>query len=146
MAERMAGVLAELGGERALVFCGDDGLDELTTTTVSTVRELEPAGTIRTWTLDPADYGFARAQPGDLVGGDAAHNAEITKRILAGEAGPTRDVVVLNAAAALVVAGAGADFAGAVEQAQASIDDGHAADCLDAFVRTSVAAREAEGA
>ena len=143
MAERMAGALAELGSSRALVFSGDDGLDELTTTTVSTVYELED-GTVRSYPLDPGEYGFARARPDDLVGGDAAHNAEITKRVLGGEPGPQRDVVVLNAAAALIVAGVAADMAEGIEAAQASIDDGRAANTLDAFVHASQAARESE--
>ena len=144
MAERMAGALAELGSARALVFSGDDGLDELTTTTASTVYELED-GAIRTYSLDPGEYGFARAEPGDLVGGDAAHNAEITKRVLGGEVGPQRDVVVLNAAAALVVAEVVTDLAGGIEAAVQSIDDGRAASALDAFVRVSTDARDAEG-
>ncbi len=143
MAARMAGALAELGSERALVFCGDDGLDELTTTTVSTVHELRDGGR-RTYVLDPTDLGFARAQPGDLVGGDPACNADIAKRIVGGEPGPARDVVVLNAAAALVTADAATELGAAVGQAQASIDDGRAAETLDAFVRASVAAKEAE--
>lgn len=144
MAEGMAGALAELGSSRALVFSGDDGLDELTTTTASTVYELED-GAIRTYSLDPGEYGFARAEPGDLVGGDAAHNAEITKRVLSGEAGPQRDVVVLNAAAALVVAEVVTDLAAGIEAAAAAIDDGRAAAALDAFVRVSTDARDAEG-
>ncbi|HYU57732.1 MAG TPA: anthranilate phosphoribosyltransferase [Actinomycetota bacterium] len=144
MAERMAGALAELGSERALVFCGDDGLDELTTTTASTVHDLAD-GKVRTYSLDPAELGFAHAERGDLVGGDAAHNAEITKRVLGGEPGPQRDVVVLNAAAALVAAGAADDIAAGVEGAQVSIDDGRASATLDAFVRASVAARDSEG-
>jgi anthranilate phosphoribosyltransferase len=143
MAERMAGALAELGSARALVFSGDDGLDELTTTAPSTVHDLED-GTLRTYSLDPGEYGFARAERGDLVGGDAAHNAEITKRVLGGEAGPQRDVVVLNAGAALVVAGMTTDLAGGIEAAAQSIDDGRAASTLDAFVRASTDARDAE--
>ncbi|MBA2326197.1 MAG: anthranilate phosphoribosyltransferase [Actinobacteria bacterium] len=143
MAERMAGALAELGSARALVFCGDDGLDELTTTTASTVHELED-GAVRTYSLDPGEYGFARAERGDLVGGDAAHNAEITKRVLAGETGAQRDVVVLNAAAALVAAGVATDLAAGIEGAVGSIDDGRASAALDAFVRASVDARDAE--
>jgi anthranilate phosphoribosyltransferase len=142
MAERMAGALAELGSERALVFCGDDGLDELTTTTASTVHELD-GGTVRSYSLDPAEYGFARADPVALVGGDAAHNADITKRVLGGEPGPQRDVVVLNAAAALVAAGVAADLSDGIDAASSSIDEGRAAATLDAFVRASTDARDA---
>jgi anthranilate phosphoribosyltransferase len=143
MAARMAGALAELGSERALVFSGDDGLDELTTTTVSTVHELSEEG-LRTFVLDPADYGFARARRGDLMGGDPACNSDIAKRILGGETGPGRDVVVLNAAAALVAADAASGLMAGVEQAAAAIDDGRASATLDAFVRASVAAKEKE--
>jgi anthranilate phosphoribosyltransferase len=145
MAERMAGALVELGSERALVFCGDDGLDELTTTTVSTVHELDEGGSVRSYVLDPSDYGFARAKPADLVGGDAATNAEVAKRVLGGEPGGPRDVVTLNAAAALVASGVASDLAAGVEQARVSIDEGRAADALDAFVRTSVSARDDAG-
>lgn len=143
MAARMAGALAELGSERSLVFCGDDGLDELTTTTVSTVHELAN-GAVRTYSLDPGDYGFARAQRDDLVGGDPARNAEIAKRILGGESGPPRDVVVLNAAAALVVADGAPDLEAGIAAAESSIDDGRASSTLDTFVRASVAAKAAE--
>jgi anthranilate phosphoribosyltransferase len=143
MAQRMAGALAELGSERAFVFCGDDGLDELTTTTGSTVHELVD-GTVRTYSLDPADYGFERADPVALVGGDAIHNAAITKRVLGGEPGAQRDVVVLNAAAALVAAGAADELGAGVEAAAASIDEGRAAATLDNFVRASTDARAAE--
>jgi anthranilate phosphoribosyltransferase len=143
MAERMAHTLGELGVERAMVFCGGDGLDELTTTTTSSVWELAD-GTVTASTLDPGDYGIARAVPEELVGGDAAANVAIAERMLTGEPGPVRDVVVLNAAAALVVAGAADDLAAAVEQASACVETGKAAAVLETFVRTSEAARAAE--
>ncbi|MGH9033885.1 MAG: anthranilate phosphoribosyltransferase [Acidimicrobiia bacterium] len=143
MAERMIGALADLGTERALVFYGHDGLDELTVTTTSTVVELDD-GAVRTYVVDPSAFGIKPAELAALAGGDAAGNAQIAHQVLAGKHGPVRDIVALNAAAALVVGGAAVDLAEGVEAAQASIDDGRAAAALDAFVRVSVAAREAE--
>ena len=145
MAERLVGALAELGVERALVFYGHDGLDELTTTTTSTVHELRDA-TVRRYEVDPAALGLAVVERGALAGGDAAGNAQAVHRVLAGQSGPLRDVATLNAAAALVVADLAENLADGLEVARAAIDDGRAAAALDAFVRTSVAAREAEAA
>lgn len=144
MAERMCRTLAVLGVERAFVFCGDDGLDELTTTTKSTVWELDD-GRVQSYSLDPGDLGLPHAEPASLVGGDAATNAAITRRVLGGERGPVRDVVVLNAAAALVVAGAAADFGAGIEQANAALDSGKTEATLEALTETSATARQAEG-
>lgn len=136
MAERMARVLAARGAERAMVVRGDDGLDELTTTTTSTVVELVD-GDVRTTTVDPAHLGIDRCRPDELVGGDAVANADVARRVLAGEKGPHRDVVVLNAAAGLVVGGAAPDLVEGVERAAASIDAGLAAAALDRLVAAS---------
>jgi anthranilate phosphoribosyltransferase len=144
MAERMAQTLAELGVERAMVFCGGDGLDELTTTTVSHVWDLD-TGVIRTYSIDPAEYGIRRAEPDELVGGDAEANVAISERMLDGEPGAVRDIVVLNAAAALVVAGVAPDVGAGLEQAVASVEAGKAAAVLETFVRTSKAAAAGEG-
>jgi anthranilate phosphoribosyltransferase len=141
MAERFVGALAELGAEHALVFYGHDGLDELTTTTTSTVHELRD-GRVECRELDPRSLGITPAEPGALAGGDAAGNAQIVHRVLAGQHGPVRDIAVLNASAALVVAGLADDLAGGMEAAERSLDDGKAAAALEALVRTSVAARE----
>ena len=100
IAALVAGVLARRG-TRGLVFHGDDGLDELTTTTTSDIWLIRD-GEIVVTTLDPADLGFAPATPADLVGGEVARNAAIARQTLAGEPGPVRDIVVLNAAAALL--------------------------------------------
>jgi anthranilate phosphoribosyltransferase len=143
MAERMTHTLAELGVERAMVFCGGDGLDELTTTTVSNVWELTN-GAVRASTLDPGDYGIPVADPDEIVGGDAAANVAIAERMLGGEPGPVRDVVALNAAAALVVAEAAPDLGIGLEQAIAAIESGKAAAVLETFVLTSKAARAAD--
>lgn len=142
MAERVVGALAQLGAERALVFYGDDGLDELTTTTTSTVFELRD-GEVRRMQVDPTAYGLAVTDRGALAGGDAARNAGIVRDVLGGAGGPVRDIAVLNAAAALVVAGIVDDLGAGIEAANASLDDGRAADTLDAFVRASVSARDA---
>lgn len=144
MAERMVATLAALGAERALVFYGHDGLDELTTTTTSTVHELRD-GSIRTFELDPTDFGISRAVPGELAGGEAAGNAAVVHQVLAGQPGAARDIAILNAGASLVAAGIADDVGAGIEAARTSIDDGHAVAVLEAFVRTSVAARE-EGA
>jgi anthranilate phosphoribosyltransferase len=88
-------------GATALVFRGDDGLDELTTTGHSHIWEVS-LGAVVEHDLDPRDLGLARAKIGDLLGGDAQHNADIARRVLQGESGPVRDIVLLNAAAGLV--------------------------------------------
>jgi anthranilate phosphoribosyltransferase len=100
MAELMAGVFAARGN-RGMVMHGDDGLDELTTTTTSTVWLYDDGQVTRT-ELDSADLGLARAQLPDLVGGDAAVNAQVVHDVLAGKPGPIRDIVALNAAAGLL--------------------------------------------
>jgi anthranilate phosphoribosyltransferase len=136
LAERMLGVLRQRGARQVMIVHGDDGLDELTTTTRSTVWELD-GDDIRTWTLDPRDLGLAPARAEQLVGGDAATNAALARAVLAGELGPHRDVVVLNASAGLVVGGAVASMSEGVALAGAAIDDGRAAAVLDRLVRAS---------
>jgi anthranilate phosphoribosyltransferase len=143
MAELMIGALAELGSEHALVFHGHDGLDELTTTTTSAVWELQ-AGEVRSYVVDPEDLGIARSLPGDLTGGGPEWNAEITRDLLEGKTGPARDIVVLNAAAALVAAGVADGLADGIDAAGASLESGRAAECLERLVATSQAAKAEE--
>jgi anthranilate phosphoribosyltransferase len=143
MATRMLGALRELGTERAMVFSGDDGLDELTTTTTSTVHELTD-GLLHEYSIDPLDFGVARAEPGTLKGGNATENATALREVLAGEKGPRRDLAVLNAAAALMVAGIADDLGAGIETATASIDTGAAERALGGLVRVSCAARDKE--
>jgi anthranilate phosphoribosyltransferase len=123
----IAGVLAARGCS-ALVFHGDDGLDELTTTAPSTVWVVH-GGTVSQTALDPADLGISRSSPADLRGGDPAHNAEVARAVLAGEPGPVRETVLLNAAAALA---AEAGVPGP-DQLQAALAEGRAraANALD---------------
>jgi anthranilate phosphoribosyltransferase len=136
MAQRMVGVLAARGSDRVLVAHGDDGLDELTISTTSQVVELRD-GEVRDYTVDPKELGIATAPTEALVGGDPATNAELGRRVLAGDAGPHRDVVCLNAAAGLVVAGLADDLTQGLQAAQAAIDGGDAADALDRLVAVS---------
>ena len=136
MAEKVLGVLRANGAEHALVVYGHDGLDELTTADTSTVHELRD-GQVRTYVVDPAELDLAPATRDDLLGGDAATNAGLARAVLDGAAGPRRDIVVLNAAAALVVAGISADLGDGLGAARASIDSGAAAGVLDALVRVS---------
>ena len=143
MATRMLGVLRELGTTRAMVFSGDDGLDELTTTTTSTVHELVD-GRLHAYSIDPLDVGIARADSAQLVGGNAATNAAMLGAVLAGEKGPHRDLAVLNGAAALMVAGVAPDLVSGIEAAGAALDNGAAARALETLVRVSRAARDAE--
>ncbi|HEX8581242.1 MAG TPA: anthranilate phosphoribosyltransferase, partial [Acidimicrobiales bacterium] len=144
MAERMAQVLGANGAERALVVYGHDGLDELTTTTTSTVLELRDGG-LRTYVVDPVELGLAPADPAELKGGDAATNASLARAVLGGEPGPRRDVVLLNAAAGLVAAGLADDLVDGLVLAASSIDEGRAAATLDRLVDISTAARTAGG-
>ncbi len=153
MAPIIAGVLAARH-RAALVFRGDDGLDELTTTGPSRVWEVVPGvAEPLEQKLDPADLGIARAQISDLTGGDAAFNAAVVRGLLAGDPGPVRDAVLLNASAALVALGSvpgqgglatavdGVEpqslterFAAALAQVTAAVDSGRAAAVLDDWV------------
>jgi len=144
MAERMIAVLAVLGVERAMVFFGHDGLDELSTTAPSTMFTLAD-GEVASSTVDAQLFGLPRAHLGDLAGGDAVRNADIVRRVLGGEHGAPRDIVVLNASAGLVVAGLAPDLASGVELAGAVLDDGRASAALDGLVKVSSAAKADEG-
>jgi anthranilate phosphoribosyltransferase len=139
MAERMLGVLAARECERAMIVHGDDGLDELTISTTSQVVELND-GKIESYTVDPAALGITLAPRESLVGGEPATNADLARQVLAGEPGPHRDVVCLNAAAGLVTAGLVDDLGAGIEAARAAIDDGRAAGALERLVVSSNAA------
>ncbi len=132
----MAEVLRNLGSERVWVVHGGDGTDELTTTGPSTVVELD-AGTIRRFEVAPEDAGLARAAPEDLKGGDAAANAAIVGAVLDGSPGPARDIVLLNSAAALIVAGQAGDLREGARRAAHAIDSGSARAVLDRLVEIS---------
>jgi anthranilate phosphoribosyltransferase len=148
MGEVLAGVLAARGSS-ALVFHGGDGLDELTTTTTSAVWLAHGAEVITT-EFDPAELGIARAVPGQLRGGDAAHNAAVMRAVLAGEAGPVRDIVLLNAAAALA-ADAGVArpedlypmLSDGLARATEAVDSGAASALLDRWIAASQRLRAA---
>ena len=135
VAERMIATLQAHGSTKAWVVHGN-GLDELTTTGESEVIALEN-GAVRRFRVDPAALGLARATADQLTGGEPAENAAAARRILAGDRGPHRDIIVLNAAAALVVADAAADLAEGIARAGESIDSGAAAASLEALVRES---------
>jgi anthranilate phosphoribosyltransferase len=130
--EPMAGVLQRLGAEHAWVVYGHDGLDELSTTDESRVAELKD-GKIRSFYLDPDSLGLQRASLADLKGGDADLNASLTLAVLKGESGPRRDIVLLNAGAALVVAGLAATVKEGMEMAAKAIDGGKAVEKLEAL-------------
>ncbi len=131
----IAEVLARRG-VRAKVFRGEDGLDELTTTGISTVLDVRD-GQVRERHLDPATVGLARATVEDLRGGDAEAGAAIARAVLAGDPGPRRDVVLLNAAAAIEVAGRAEDLAAGLPLAAEAIDSGAAAATLERWVAVS---------
>ena len=145
---RMAPVLASVlaaRGTRALVFRGDDGLDELTTATTSSVWIVRD-GEVTPDRLDPDALGIPTSAPDALRGGSPAFNADVFRRVLAGEKGPVRDAVVLNAAAALAAfdtrsARLHDALAAGMERAAAAVDDGRAAALLDRWVEVSQAAR-----
>ncbi len=132
-AEPMARVLGNLGAERAWVVHGADGLDELTTTGPSQVAEYRDGG-VRNFVLSPEDAGLPRASLDDLKGGSPEENAAAIRALLDGARGPFREIVLLNAAAALVVAGQAEDLKSGVGLAADSIDDGMAADALERLV------------
>ena len=133
----VAEVLRSLGSTRAWVVHGEDGLDELTTTTRSHVAELREDGSIARFEVEPEQIGVPRTDPDALVGGDARYNAQALSALLAGETGAYRDIVVLNAAAALVVAGRAGALAPAADMARHSLDSGAAAAKLAALVQAT---------
>lgn len=136
MAERVAHVLLELGCDRALVVHGRDGLDELTIADASVVHDVRPSGIV-TYDVTPEQLGLGRAPIAALVGGDARHNADILRSVLQGDGGPRRDVVVLNAAAALLVADLAETLADAADLARRAIDDGAALDQLERWIESA---------
>jgi len=141
MAEKMLSVLLQTGALHVMVVFGEDGMDELTTTTSSRILEARVDRTGRTirsaYTIDPGELGLAVATPEDLRGGDPVRNAELARVVLSGEEGPQRDIVVLNAAAGLVVSGVSEDIASGIRRARTAIDSGAAERALEALVRVS---------
>lgn len=138
LTEPLARVLHELGGRSAYVFHSDDGLDELTTTGINQVAHFDN-GTIYRDELDARAYGFDRATRAELQGGAAAENARITVDVLRGtERGAKRDVVILNAAAALLAGSKARDIREGIERANDSIDSGRALAALEGLVSLSV--------
>ncbi|MYC42238.1 MAG: anthranilate phosphoribosyltransferase, partial [Acidimicrobiaceae bacterium] len=135
-AQRMVRVLEATGSQRALVVHGDGGLDELSTTGPSKILSLED-GEITELTVTASSVGLASASPEDIAGGDTAANARIARSVFAGDSGPHRDIVLLNAGAGLLVAGLAADISEGVASAAAAIDDGRAEAKLSALVSTA---------
>jgi len=134
--EPMASVLRNLGTEHAWIVHGSDGLDEITTTGPTRVVELRH-GAIRSFTVAPEDFGIARALPSDLKGSDPAGNAQAIRELFEGVPGPYRDIVLLNTAAALVIAERTADMPSALDLAARALDEGKARDALAALVRVT---------
>jgi anthranilate phosphoribosyltransferase len=129
----MAEVLGQLGTERAWVVHGSDGLDEITTTGATYVSEFKD-GAVSSFEVTPEDAGLARADPADLKGGDAKTNARAITEMLEGQSGPYRDIVLLNAGAAMVVAGKAGDLKEGAEHAAAAIASGKAKEALARLV------------
>jgi anthranilate phosphoribosyltransferase len=134
--ETIAEALVGLGCERALVVRAEDGLDEIGVGDVTRVVEVKGAGT-EEWFLAPEDLGIERADVGRIAGGTPEENAAIVSRVLAGEEGPARDVVVLNAGAAIFVGGGAEDVTSGVERAKDAIESGSAQEVLTRLVRVS---------
>ena len=141
---RLVPVLAEvagrLGAERVLVVHGHPGMDEVSASGTTTVAEFDASAStgVRMYEITPEQVGIARGTVADTAGGDPAANALLVRAVLEGEHGPRRDVVLMNAAAALLAAGAVADLAEGVARARASIDSGRAREALDRLVALSV--------
>ncbi|MGH9239686.1 MAG: anthranilate phosphoribosyltransferase [Vicinamibacterales bacterium] len=138
LTELLARALMLLGSARAWVVHGADGIDEISTTGYTKVSECRD-GAVHTFYVHPADFGFQKAAPEELKGGDAAANAAIVRRILDGERGAPRDVVVLNAGAALFVAGRADSVSVGVKLAGQALDSGAARTTLDRMVEHSQA-------
>ncbi len=136
LTEAHANALKNLGCHHAFIVRGNDGLDDITTTTTTRVSELRN-GVVETYTLDPTTLGIPKAVPEALLGSTPEKNAEIIVDILKGEGGPKRDIVVLNAGAAIVASGKADSLAAGIELAAASIDSGAALEKLEGLKRVS---------
>jgi anthranilate phosphoribosyltransferase len=145
LTELMARSLLLLGSERAWVVHGADGIDEVSTTGYTKVSECK-GGAVNTFYLHPADVGLPKSAPGSLKGGDARENARIIERVLAGERGPARDVVLLNAGAGLMIAGEAASVNDGILMASRAIDRGDARRTLEQLVTISTAEELSHGA
>lgn len=133
LVEPMADVLSKLGVKDGMVVYGTDCLDEISLSAPTKVCELHD-GEFKTYTIEPEQFGFKKCSKEDLVGGDPAENAAITKAILNGEKGPKRDAVVLNSAAAIYIAKKADSIEAAVKVAEEMIDSGKALEVLNQFV------------
>src|SRR5438552_3429387 len=138
LTELLARALMLLGAKRAWVVHGADGIDEMTTTGYTKISECRD-GAVNTFYLHPADVGLPKAPPGALAGGDAQQNARIIRDVLAGTRGPARDVVLLNAGAALLIAGTAGSVQDGIRAAADAIDRGEARRTLDNLVAMSTA-------
>lgn len=136
LVEKLAEALSMLGLRRALVVHGLDGLDEITITGTTRIAEAHE-GSVRSYEVEPEEFRMKRAALEEIAGGDAQENAAIIRAVLAGERSPRRDVVLLNAAAALTAAGQGENIGQAIPLAERSIDSGAAAEKLQRLVRFS---------
>jgi anthranilate phosphoribosyltransferase len=139
---KVALVLHRLGTKRALVVHGSDGLDEISITGKSLVWEVTESGVMSPYEVSPQEFGFKKASLAEIQGGTPKENARILRRILDGERGPKRDVVVMNAAAALVVGGKARELNEAARLAEEVIDGGKASEKLDELVRISQKLRQ----
>ena len=137
--EPIANVLKNLGAEHVWVVHGHDGMDELTTTGATSIAELKD-GQVRVFEITPADAGLDPARLSDLIGGDAEVNAAAIRRVLSGAREPFRDIALLNAGAALVVAGLADDLSAGVAKAAAAVDSGAAAAALERLIDITNAA------
>jgi anthranilate phosphoribosyltransferase len=131
--ETIAEALAGLGSERALVVNADDGVDEISITGPTRVIEVAGGGT-EEWFIEPDEYGIELADLDSIAGGTPAENAGVVRAVLAGDPGPARDVVTLNAAAAILAADAAIDLEGGIERAREAIDSGAAGEVLDRLI------------
>ena len=134
--EKIATVMSRLGVERAFVVSGKDHMDEFTTTADTVVSEIKD-GKVTTYVVTPEQFGFSRVILDELQGGDGTVNAEITKRILQGEKGAKRDIVLLNAGAAIYIAGKAESIQEGIKMAEESIDSGKAMQVLQAVAKMS---------
>jgi anthranilate phosphoribosyltransferase len=130
LTETLANVLSNLGSQHVFVVHGSDGLDEITITDRTYVAELVD-GQVRSFVIDPVDFGMSKADMSSLVGGTAEENAQITLDILKGERGPRRDIVLLNSAAAIMAGGVAANLIEGIQVAAESIDSGKALEKLE---------------